>query len=335
MLEIQSNVPLQSLNTMGVESTARSFVKLTYPSQLPEIVSEAESRQLVIRVLGGGSNVILPACVDALVVFMANKGVEIIAEDDQSVLVKVQAGENWHEFVTWAVSQNFCGIENLALIPGSVGAAPVQNIGAYGVEVGEIVERVAVFDLATKCEAELMPVECEFGYRDSLFKKKENRYLILNVVFRLKKVFSPVLGYGPLARLKQKKNLAVLDVYNEIVNIRTAKLPSPEQLPNAGSFFKNPIVTSDKLTSLLKAYPDLIHFPYLSGHKLAAGWLIDKAGLKGRSGENGVGCYEKQALVVVNPERASAISVMKWASRVAEAVEDKFGVALEVEPRHW
>ncbi|WP_196157874.1 UDP-N-acetylmuramate dehydrogenase [Reinekea sp. G2M2-21] len=335
MLEIQSDVPLQSLNTMSVESNARLFVKLTHPSQLSEIVSAAESHQLPIRVLGGGSNIILPDYVEALVVLMANKGIKIIGEDDQSVVVKVQAGENWHEFVTWAVSQNFFGLENLALIPGSVGAAPVQNIGAYGVEVGEAIERVTVFDLVTNCEAELMPVDCEFGYRDSLFKKEENRYVILNVVFRLEKVFSPVLGYGPLAVLKQKNDLTVLDVYNEVVSIRTEKLPSPEQLPNAGSFFKNPIVTSDKLASLLQAYPDLVHFPYLTEYKLAAGWLIDKAGFKGQSGENGVGCYEKQALVIVNPEHASAVSVMKWASRITEVVEDTFGVALEVEPRHW
>jgi UDP-N-acetylmuramate dehydrogenase len=286
-------------------------------------------------VLGGGSNLILSKNLPYLVLNYAGKGITTISEDSESVVLSVKAGEVWHEFVEWSVQHNLSGIENLALISGHTGASPVQNIGAYGVEVCDVIECVRAFDFSKDQWVDFTRDECEFAYRDSIFKKYENRFLITEVVFKLSKVFNPILDYGPLVKLKENTNLEVADVFNEIIAVRSAKLPDPDIIPNAGSFFKNPIVDAQQEQIIRKKHPFLVSYPHGSKFKLAAGWLIEQSGLKGRSGDDGVGCFDKQALVLVNPMRADADAVLRWAERVRFEVNKKFGVELEIEPRCW
>ena len=326
---------LSELNTLGVTAMAEQYAEIQNETQLLEVVEFAKASKKEIRVLGGGSNLILRRELTYLVVNNVAKGISIVSEDERYAVVSARAGEVWSDFVDWAVSNNLSGIENLALIPGSVGASPVQNIGAYGVEVGDVIESVKAYDFESNQWFLFTKEQCDFGYRNSVFKKYENRYFISEVVFKLSKLFDPVLDYGPLAALKAIPDLSVKDVFKEVVSIRTAKLPDPAVLPNAGSFFKNPIVGRKQREELLNRFPNLVSFEYGSKYKLAAGWLIDQAGLKGRSAPDGVGCYSKQALVLVNPNRADAESVLSWSDYVKQEVKLKFGVDLEIEPRIW
>jgi UDP-N-acetylmuramate dehydrogenase len=326
---------LSEFNTLGVTAIAEQYIEIENKTQLSEVIDFTKTTNREIRVLGGGSNLILSPDLPYLVINNVTKGVEILSEDQDFALVSVNAGEVWHDFVEWSVSMNLSGIENLALIPGHVGASPVQNIGAYGVEVGDLIVSVKAYDFENNQWSLFSAEECDFGYRDSIFKKHENRYFITEVVFKLSKHFIPNLNYGPLESLRNKVDLCVTDVFNEVISIRTAKLPDPDHIPNAGSFFKNPIVEGQQRAEILKNFPNLVSFKYESGFKLAAGWLIDQAGLKGSSGPDGVGCYVEQALVLVNPNRASAESVLLWADHVREKVKLKFGVELDIEPRIW
>jgi UDP-N-acetylmuramate dehydrogenase len=326
---------LSELNTLGVTAMAEQYAEIQNETQLLEVVEFAKASNKEIRVLGGGSNLILRPELTYLVVNSIAKGISIVSEDHHFAVVSASAGEVWSDFVDWAVRNNLSGIENLALIPGNVGASPVQNIGAYGVEVGDVIESVKAYDFESNQWLSFSQVQCDFGYRNSIFKKHENRYFISEVVLKLSKHFDPVLNYGPLAALKAKSDLSLADVFKEVVSIRTAKLPDPAVLPNAGSFFKNPIVDREQREEILNSFPDLVSFEYGSKYKLAAGWLIDQAGLKGRSGPDGVGCYSKQALVLVNPTRADAESVLRWSDYVKQQVKLKFGVELEIEPRIW
>ncbi|WP_320827068.1 UDP-N-acetylmuramate dehydrogenase [Reinekea sp.] len=335
MVDIKQNVSLQPFNSLAIPSVAAHFVELAQEQELPDIIAYSRARQLGLRVLGGGSNLVLADRVEACVVRNVLLGRALVDEDLDTVILEVAAGENWHELVAWSIAQGWSGLENLALIPGTVGAAPVQNIGAYGVEIADALVSVRAFDLQREDMRTLSNGQCLFEYRNSLFKSAENRYLICSMRLKLHKTFSPMLDYGPLQALKSKIGLRAEDVFDQVVAIRQAKLPDPKRIPNAGSFFKNPVVTGAVFQRLQRQFPDLVFFVVGSGYKLAAGWLIDKADLRGQFGAGGVGCYSEQALVLINPERASSSDVIAWSDRVQQRVEQLFGLALEVEPRFW
>ncbi|TXR53527.1 UDP-N-acetylmuramate dehydrogenase [Reinekea thalattae] len=335
MISFQQNIELQRLNTMAVQSSASYFYRLQEANDVAEVAALAQQMQLSVKTLGEGSNLVLSESIDALVLKNEIKGIDIISEDNASVRVRVGAGENWHDFVSWCVEHGYYGLENLALIPGTVGAAPVQNIGAYGVEAGDTIVEVTAYDLVAQQTQKISQPECQFGYRESLFKQQENKYIITSVCFQLSKEFNPVISYGALSALADSNKLSAKAVFDFIVKTRQEKLPDPTVLPNAGSFFKNPVVPQETFEQLSVQWPNLVSFKTDQGVKLAAGWLIDQAGLKGCVGDEGVGCYEKQALVLINPNKASGKAVLSWAELVQAKVQQLFSVELEIEPRCW
>lgn len=335
MLNIRRDVDLQPFHTMAAPAVASHYYCMDEASDIPALIEYSLQNKLAVRVLGEGSNLVLSRSIDALVVHNQIKGIHFITGTDEFVEIEVGAGENWHEFVSWSVERDYSGIENLALIPGTVGASPVQNIGAYGVEAGQYIERVEAFDLKTGAFVSLTQTECDFGYRSSLFKSRENELIITKVVFRLSRRFQPQLKYGPLQALASNSSLTPKDVFEAVRAVREEKLPDPLKLPNAGSFFKNPVVPDEVHAQLKGRFPGLVSFADAEGRKLAAGWLIDQAGFKGKADSSGVGCFEKQALVVINPEHSDAEAVLSWAEKVRQGVQDKFGVLLEMEPRTW
>ncbi len=334
---LQHNADLTPFNTFGLSARAAALCTLEDENRLPEIFRQPEYRQDTVLWLGGGSNVLFCADYIGLVVRMATKGISHQFIDEQNVRVEAQAGEIWHDFVQYTVSQGFSGLENLSLIPGTVGAAPVQNIGAYGVEVGSRIEAVRCFDLVSKKEVVFSHGDCCFAYRDSLFKQAgKGRYVILSVRFVLSRQFVPRLGYGDLKTvaetLSQGKLLTAAAVAEAVCQIRRTKLPDPRLLGNAGSFFKNPITNATTAAALAARYPNLPQYPQANGQvKLAAGWLIDYCGLKGFQ-IGGAAVHEKQALVLVNKNHATAADVVALSRHIQDAVQQKFGVFLETEP---
>ncbi|MFT4674373.1 MAG: UDP-N-acetylmuramate dehydrogenase [Reinekea sp.] len=335
MVDIKQNVSLQALNSLAIPSFASHFVELTQEQDLAAIIAYCSAHHLPMRVLGGGSNLVLSDRIDACVVRNALLGRKIVEQTLDRVEIDIAAGENWHDLVAWTIAQGWSGLENLALIPGTVGAAPVQNIGAYGVELADRLVSVRAYDLLDNEFRIFNNTECLFEYRNSLFKSDENRYLICSIRLTVERNFFPTLEYGPLQTLKAQPDLRAADVFDRVVAIRRAKLPDPNVIPNAGSFFKNPVVDGDVFHRLEQQFPDLVSFRAGSDYKIAAGWLIDKAALRGQSGSTGVGCYSEQALVLINPQRASSTDVLAWSGWVQQQVEDLFGLALEVEPRFW
>jgi UDP-N-acetylmuramate dehydrogenase len=287
-------------------------------------------------ILGGGSNILLSDDFPGVVLHMCLTGIEIVHEDAAATYVRAAAGENWHAFVQWTLAHDLWGLENLSLIPGSVGAAPIQNIGAYGVEVKDYFHELSAFDFDTGEVFVLNKADCEFAYRDSVFKRRlKDRAAILDVTFRLPKQWQPNMHYADVERELAQRGLAsptAKDISNAVIAIRTRKLPDPSVIGNAGSFFKNPIVSAAQRAALLQQYPQLVSYAQPHGsYKLAAGWLIDQCGWKGKSiGHAGV--YEKQALVLVNRGGATGAEVMQLAEAIRADVNARFGVMLEPEP---
>lgn len=337
MIAVSARHDLQPLHTFGLSARAAAFCTLENESQLPEIINLPEFDPATVLWLGGGSNVLFMRDYPGLVVKMANKGIRIIGErQDGRVLVQAQAGEIWHDFVQEMIARELYGAENLSLIPGTVGAAPVQNIGAYGVEVKDLVHSVRCYDLAQRCFVELTQVDCRFAYRDSLFKGEgKGCYVICAVTFALSRRFTPKLGYGNLDALlaaEGKTAPSAREVAAAVCRIRREKLPDPAQTGNAGSFYKNPLVDAAAGAALLARYPDMPHYPQPDGSlKLAAGWLIEQAGLKGRQ-IGGAAVHERQALVLVNRGGATAEDVRRLSDEVRATVKERFGVELEAEP---
>lgn len=333
---LQTDYPLQNLNTFGIAARARQFLQVESPAQLRAVLDDPMLSVMPRLILGGGSNLVLSDQVDALVLQMCLKGRRIVDDNDQRVLVEAAAGENWHEFVLWTLQQGLAGLENLSLIPGTVGAAPIQNIGAYGLEMQDVFDSLTAFDFVTGETVQLDKAACRFAYRDSIFKHEyQNRMVILAVRFALPKPWQPRLAYADVEQYLSQRGTtdpSPTDVSNAIIAIRQAKLPDPAQIGNAGSFFKNPVVSGAKRDSLLEVFPKLVsHLQSTGDYKLAAGWLIDQCGWKGKQlGRAGV--YEKQALVLVNRGGATGADVRALASAVQADVLAKFGVVLEVEP---
>ncbi|MFY0992698.1 UDP-N-acetylmuramate dehydrogenase [Halomonas sp. C05BenzN] len=323
---------LTRLNTLGLPCVADRFVAPGDERELQEVLKLAGHQGWPLTLLGGGSNLILPERLPGLVVqpAMADWWLE---EQDDTVLVHAQAGVVWHELVMVLARRGLWGIENLALIPGHCGAAPIQNIGAYGVELREVLDAVHLLHLDNGREAMFTAADCAFGYRDSIFKGSlEGRVVITRLVLRLSRTPRPRLGYGDLAG-RLGADPTPLSVAEAVCAIRREKLPDPAELGNAGSFFKNPLVAGEQAARLLAQSPDMPHFPQPDGRvKLAAGWLIDQCGLKGwRHGHFGV--HDRQALVLVHFGGGSAGELLAFAERIATRVQERFGVSLEREPR--
>ncbi|PTU73230.1 UDP-N-acetylmuramate dehydrogenase [Pseudomonas mangrovi] len=330
------DVSLKPYNSLGVEARARQFVEVRGDDELREALRLADASTLPLLLIGGGSNLLLSGDVEALVVRMASRGRRIIADDAAGqVVVEAEAGEPWHPFVLWTLEQGLGGLENLSLIPGTVGAAPVQNIGAYGVELKDRFVSLSALDRQTGEVREFDREQCEFAYRESLFKHSGGRWLILRVRFALSRAARVHLEYGPVRQRLAEEGVAEpspMDVSRVICAIRSEKLPDPAQLGNAGSFFKNPLVDAAHAARLASEHPGLVGYPQGDGRvKLAAGWLIEQAGWKGyRLGDAGV--HRLQALVLVNHGNASGAEILALARRIQADIAERFGVELEMEP---
>jgi len=334
-LQLREQVSLKAFNSFGVEVRARLLVQAHTDQQVREALALGEQRQLPLLVIGGGSNLLLTRDVEALVLHMASRGRRILADDGARVLVEAEAGELWHPFVQWTLQQGLGGLENLSLIPGTVGAAPMQNIGAYGVELKDHFVGLTALDRRSGELREFSRDDCAFAYRDSLFKHEAGRWLILRVRFALSRIAAVRLDYGPLRQRLSEQGIeqpTPMQVSQAICAIRREKLPDPAELGNAGSFFKNPQVPAELAERLRGEYPDLVAYPQADGRvKLAAGWLIERAGWKGFRQGN-VGVHRLQALVLVNYGNASGQQVLDLARQIQADVARRFAVELEMEP---
>ena len=352
---VEKNVPLQPWNTFGIAARAQTLVRVRSVADLLAVLADPQLAGVPKFVLGGGSNIILTGDVKPVVLKMEIRGLRLVEETAKAWIVEAGAGEVWHDAVAWTLAHDMPGLENLALIPGTVGASPVQNIGAYGVELQDRFESLDAMDLATGQSFSLDAAQCGFGYRDSVFKHAPSespdgsglprgmglagRAVITHVRFRLPKPWKPVLGYLDLERRRAQEGVehpSAQQIFDWVCEIRRAKLPDPTVVGNAGSFFKNPTVSPDQCADIIAREPKIVHYPMPDGSiKLAAGWLIDACGWKGKSiGKAGV--YEKQALVLVNRGQGSDSvtggEVMTLAKAIQTSVYERFGIRLEPEP---
>ena len=327
------NLGLKQRNTFGFEVNAELAYEITSPEQIPEVISDIAEKKLAWRVLGGGSNVILPNTLPGATLLMNIVGQEVISSDAHATLLAVGGGVNWHELVAWTLENDLPGLENLALIPGTVGAAPIQNIGAYGVEISDYIDSIEAFDAKQQTFVTLTKEDCRFAYRDSYFKQNPQRFIVTKVVFRIPKAWSARIHYADLAKqFANDANPSPEEIFLAVCKIRTQKLPDPKLIGNAGSFFQNPIVPHEQYETLLKAHAGLVSYPDAPGkRKLAAGWLIDQCGFKGQR-MGSVGVYENQALVLVNHGGGTAQDILGLAKCIQDKVRAEFGVSLQIEP---
>jgi len=336
MLEVKPNYNLQPFNTLAVPATAEFYSACQSVEDIRAALDWSRLQRKPVHILGGGSNVILPQELKGLTVQPALKGIEIIREDSEYVFVQVAAGENWHKLVEYCVSRGCFGIENLAYIPGLAGAAPIQNIGAYGVELQDVLYSLTAIEISNGEERQFSAADCEFSYRESVFKKGlANCYFITSIVLRLSRAAQCRAEYPALDQflLNNSLNPTPANVMRAVVSIRKAKLPEPKEIPNAGSFFKNPVVDLEEYTRLKSRFPNLVSYSVSpQERKLAAAWLIDSLGLKGKN-FNGVGVHQDQALVITNPERLPGEKILALAHKISDAVKNKFGISLDIEPR--
>jgi UDP-N-acetylmuramate dehydrogenase len=337
-LQIQAQVSLKAFNTFGVDVRAQLFAEAHSDADVREALAYAASHDVPLLVIGGGSNLLLTADVQALVLRMATRGIRLLSDDGSRVVIEAEAGEPWHPFVQHTLAQGLAGLENLSLIPGTVGAAPMQNIGAYGVEIKDVFAGLTALDRESGELRDFSLEDCNFGYRDSLFKQQPGRWLILRVRFRLDRAAHLHLEYGPVRQRLSEQGIeqpTPTDVSRAICSIRSEKLPDPAVLGNAGSFFKNPLVPAAVLTQIKAQHPDLVAYPQADGQmKLAAGWLIERAGWKGfRDGDAGV--HKLQALVLVNYGTATGLQLLDLAQRIQKDIAERFHVELEMEPNRY
>jgi len=337
-MKIEQNHNLSKLNTFGITAKAKFFVEVKNEEDLKDLFNSVEFKNNEKLFLGGGSNILFTKDFDGIVILNKLKGIEILRENNEEVLLKAMGGELWNDFVNFAVINNYWGVENLSLIPGSVGATPVQNIGAYGVEVKDIIENVEAYDINTGEKSIFNNKECEFGYRDSVFKNKlKGKYFISAVIFKLSKIPNLNIEYKVLKDYLEKNKIKVKsskDISNAVAEIRKSKLPDPRILSNAGSFFKNVYVDNKKLEKLKEKYPDISFFEEDGRIKIPAGWLIEQCGPRqgGASWkgyrQGNVGVHDKQALVLVNYGGATGKEILDLANQIINSVFEKFGVKL-------
>lgn len=332
-MQIQENISLRPYNTFGIDVRARYFSTFKNSDELEELITN-DSR-LPALILGGGSNILFTKHYDGLVLKNEIKGIAELHEDSEYVYVKAGAGENWHQFVLYCIQRNWSGIENLSLIPGNVGASPMQNIGAYGVEVDDVFWDLEAYHLQDKKNVTFTRSDCEFGYRESVFKKKyKEQFAILNVTFQLRKRPRFNTSYGAIEQELEKmgvKELSIKAISDAVISIRSSKLPNPGETGNAGSFFKNPTITTSEFENLQLKFEKIVGYPNTDGTvKLAAGWLIEQCGWKGfRKGD--AGCHAKQALVLVNYGNATGKEIYQLSEEILQSVKEKFGITLERE----
>lgn len=337
-MQMQRDIDLQPLNTLAVPAKAEHFCAVTTLAELQTALAVARKEHWQLYVLGGGSNVVLHPQLGGLVLQMNIKGREILHRTATEVILRVGAGESWHDLVEYCLNNGFHGLENLALIPGTVGAAPVQNIGAYGVEICRFIDRVEGLSLPSGESISLTAAECEFAYRDSIFKNRlRGQFIITAVILRLPLRFSPEISY-PALREAIEADVSAQAVFEAVCRVRRSKLPDPHIIPNCGSFFKNPLVPWARYESLQRQFPLMPSYAVTQiseaepVRKLAAAWLIDQAGWRGRV-FRGVKVHEYQALVLTNPERVNAEAVLATADAIRIDVQARFGVDLEMEPQ--
>lgn len=334
---IQTNISLSHLNTLGLQSQAKYYTEIHELQELSELLREESVKDKKWHILGGGSNLVIPHIVDGLVIKMANKGMQLTRQDDEFWYVKASAGEVWDDFIQWTLSNSYFGLENLSLIPGTVGAAPIQNIGAYGVEIKDLLWEVTAINLLSGLPEVFKNSDCHFSYRESFFKQAgAGKYIIWDVTFRLPKKNKMHLEYGDISKELQKQNLEInpQNISKAVIKIRQSKLPDPKIIGNVGSFFKNPLVTKEVAEALLLKHPNLVYYAAGDKFKIAAGWLIDQSGWKGKQ-LGPVGMYEKQALVLVNHGLATADDVWALSNQVRGDVKKQFGIDIEPEPIQW
>ncbi|MFM7006326.1 MAG: UDP-N-acetylmuramate dehydrogenase [Flavobacteriales bacterium] len=330
---MQHNLSLRAYNTFGIDVKAKYFATFSNTTELTQQLKARPQEKLLI--LGGGSNMLFTEDFDGLVLRNQIKGIECVTQSDTQVLVKAGAGEVWHEFVQYCIAQNWSGLENLSLIPGSVGASPMQNIGAYGVEIKDVFYQLSAYHIESGEIHEFNKEACQFGYRESVFKRKlKNQYVILDVTFALSKNAELKTSYGAIQQELAAKEIdkpTIRDVSEAVIAIRQSKLPNPAELGNAGSFFKNPVVATSLFNELQVRYPDLPSYPVSDSEvKLAAGWLIEKAGLKGYR-EGNCGVHQKQALVLVNYGGSTGAQIYHLSTHIIQKIQAQFGVQLERE----
>lgn len=330
---ILDNVQLKQFNTFGIQSVARHFGRFSSISELESLISKRENEPLLI--LGGGSNILFTKNFEGLVIRNEIKGIELIEETDSAVVIKAGAGEIWHEFVLHCIERNWGGIENMSLIPGSVGASPMQNIGAYGVEIKDVFHSLEAFEIATGKIRVFNHEECQFGYRESVFKRElKDQFIIVSVSYRLTKEHKINSSYGAINAELEAQGIfhpTIKDISNAVIAIRSSKLPNPKEIGNAGSFFKNPVVDIDTLVNIEKEFENVPNYP--AGHgkvKLAAGWLIEQAGWKGKTFDT-YGVHKNQALVLVNYSNSEGSDIFKLSNDIIKDIQLKFGVLLERE----
>ena len=333
-MQISSNTSLKPFHSFASQEHSKFFTTLKNEQDVVDAANWAKENNTSILIIGSGTNMLFTTNYNGLVAKMEIMGIKKLNETASEVILEVGAGENWHHFVMYCVHKGWGGLENLSLIPGTVGASPIQNIGAYGVEVEECINFVTAYDIMSAKFVTLENKDCLFNYRNSLFKQHPNRYIITNIQFQLKK--QPILktDYGVIRDVLHDKNIknpSLADISNAIIQIRSNKLPDPAKIGNAGSFFKNPTITTDKFNQLKENFPELIAYPISDNeYKIAAGWLIETCGWKGIKKGN-VGCYEKQALVIVSYGIVSGKEVYDFSAEIIQSVFEKFGIQLERE----
>jgi UDP-N-acetylmuramate dehydrogenase len=333
-MNIQENKSLKKLNTFGIEASARYYAECSSVEQMNEVLSDEKFSKTPKLILGGGSNLLFTKDFDGIVLKNNLKGIELINEDKDNYYVRSAAGEVWHEFVMYCIDHNFAGLENLSLIPGNVGASPMQNIGAYGVEIKDTFYELEAFHILDKTFHKFNNQECKFGYRESVFKHElRNQFIITSVTFRLSKTPHYNTSYGAIDKELEAmgvKELSIQAISKAVCNIRSSKLPDPKVIGNAGSFFKNPVISTEQFTKLKTEFPDIVSYPSGDGYKLAAGWMIEQCGWKGKTfGDAGV--HKLQALVLVNYGNAKGNEIFELSQKIMDSVKEKFGVELERE----
>ncbi len=332
-MKIQENYSLKELNTFKIDVKAKNFIEIEDEIELKEVVKEYNSRGEKILILGGGSNILFTKDFHGLVIHLNTKGIDIVSKNDKEIILDFQAGEVWDEVVFYAVKKGYYGIENLSLIPGTIGAAPIQNIGAYGAELKDVFYSLDGFFIEDLKKKSFSLDECEFGYRDSIFKRElKDKFIITSVKLKLSKEKNFKLNYRDLADLnKLRKNITLEKIRNHVVKVRESKLPNPKVLGNAGSFFKNPEINKQQLSDLIDQNPALPYFKSPDGKiKLPAGWLIEQCGWKGKR-EGDVASYHRQALIIINYGNATSQSILKFTQEIKDSVISKFGIELEQE----
>lgn len=333
-IQIQENKSLKEYNTFNIDVQAKYLSIFKNEDELHTLLKNDITKNKEFLVLGGGSNILFTKDFQGTVLINRVKGIKIVKEDKKNVFLSVGAGENWHNFVSWSIKKGFYGIENLALIPGLIGASPMQNIGAYGVEIKDFITEVRYISVATSELITLNNKKCEFNYRDSIFKNKlKNKTIITNVTYMLNKIPNNNISYGDIEKeiRNMGKIISPLSIKEAVINIRNKKIPDPRILPNSGSFFKNPIISTVFFNNLKKRFPNIVGYQTSKKEtKVAAGWLIENDGWKGYR-EGDVGVHKNQALVLINHGNASGLEILELSKRIQSSIKNKYGIELQPE----